>query len=56
MGLKSDAVFDRIKGLLADNPDKAKSINGVFVYNITEGGKQVKQWSTYSYKHNIHIE
>ncbi|XP_026474076.1 peroxisomal multifunctional enzyme type 2-like [Ctenocephalides felis] len=45
MGLKSDAVFDRIKGLLADNPDKAKSINGVFVYNITEGGKQVKQWT-----------
>ncbi|CAH0401279.1 unnamed protein product [Chilo suppressalis] len=43
--LKSDAVFTKIKTELANNVAKAKSINGVFLYNITVNGKTVKQWT-----------
>lgn len=45
--LKSDALFAKIKEEVAKNPDKAKSVNAVFLYNITENGKTVKQWSKY---------
>lgn len=43
--LKSDAVFAKIKEEVKKNPSKAKSVNGVFLYNITENGKTVKQWT-----------
>lgn len=46
--LKSDAVFDKIKDRLAENPDKGKQINAVFLYKITKTistGAPVKYWS-----------
>lgn len=43
--LKSDAVFAKIQEEVAKNPDKVKSIGGVFLYNITDNGKTVKQWT-----------
>lgn len=46
--LKSDAVFDKIKDRLAENPAKGKQINAVFLYkitNTTSNGAPVKQWS-----------
>lgn len=46
--LKSDAVFDKIKDRLAENPAKGKQINAVFFYKITtttSNGTPVKQWS-----------
>lgn len=45
--LKSDGVFERIIDGVKQQPDKAKSVNGVFLYNITSDGKQVKQWSKF---------
>lgn len=47
MGLQSDAVFGAIKDRVDGEPAKAKSVNGVFVYKITENGKVVKEWSKY---------
>ncbi|XP_030024411.2 peroxisomal multifunctional enzyme type 2 [Manduca sexta] len=43
--LKSDALFAKIQEEVKKNPAKAKAVNGVFVYNITENGKNVKQWT-----------
>jgi 3-hydroxyacyl-CoA dehydrogenase/3a,7a,12a-trihydroxy-5b-cholest-24-enoyl-CoA hydratase len=43
--LQSDAIFAAIKDRVAAEPEKAKSINGVFLYKITEGGSVKKQWS-----------
>lgn len=43
--LKSDAVFEFIIDQVKADPNKAKSVGGVFLYNITQNGKQVKQWS-----------
>lgn len=43
--LQSDAIFQFISDKLKEDPGKAKSVNGVFLYNITKGGKQAKQWS-----------
>uniref|UniRef100_A0A1B0D2I0 SCP2 domain-containing protein n=1 Tax=Phlebotomus papatasi TaxID=29031 RepID=A0A1B0D2I0_PHLPP len=45
MGLQSDAVFGAIKDRVDGEPAKAKSVNGVFVYKITENGKVVKEWT-----------
>lgn len=45
--LKSDALFAKIKAEVDKNKDLAKSIGGVFLYNITENGKTVKSWSEY---------
>lgn len=45
--LKSDALFAKIQEEVGKNADKAKSVGGVFQYNITENGKTVKQWSEY---------
>lgn len=47
-GLKSDGLFTKIIEEVNKNQALAKSINGVFLYNITENGKTVKQWSKYS--------
>lgn len=43
--LQSDAIFQFIADQLKEDPGKGKSVNGVFLYNITKDGKQVKQWS-----------
>ncbi|CAG9795723.1 unnamed protein product [Diatraea saccharalis] len=43
--LASDAIFIKIKEEIGKNVAKAKSINGVFLYNITVNGKTVKQWT-----------
>lgn len=46
--LKSDAIFDKIKDRLVENPEKGKQINAVFLYKITtttSNGVPVKQWS-----------
>lgn len=46
-GLKSDGLFAKIIEEVNKNQAMAKSINGIFLYNITENGKTVKQWSEY---------
>lgn len=49
--LKSDAIFDKIKDRLAENPAKGKQINAVFLYKITtttSNGAPVKHWSEYA--------
>lgn len=46
--LKSDAIFAQIKDRLAENPEKGKQINAIFLYKITtttSNGAPVKQWS-----------
>jgi len=43
--LNSDAVFIKIQEGIKTQPEKAKSVNAVFLYNITSDGKQVKQWT-----------
>jgi len=46
--LKSDAIFDKIKDRLAENPAKGKQINAVFLYKITtttSNGAPVKHWT-----------
>uniref|UniRef100_A0A7G3AMN8 Peroxisomal multifunctional enzyme type 2 n=2 Tax=Lutzomyia longipalpis TaxID=7200 RepID=A0A7G3AMN8_LUTLO len=45
MGLQSDAIFGAIKDRVDGEPAKAKSVNGVFSYKITENGKVVKEWT-----------
>lgn len=47
VALKSDAVFKTIDERIKENIEKAKSINGVFLYNITQDGQIVKKWSKY---------
>lgn len=54
MGLQSDAVFEMIKSRVIQEPGKSKSVNAVFLFNITQDGKQVKQWSKHHYKKNIY--
>ncbi|XP_044744435.1 peroxisomal multifunctional enzyme type 2-like isoform X2 [Coccinella septempunctata] len=44
-GLQSDAIFEFIIDQVKADPGKAKSVGGVFLYNITKDGKQVKQWT-----------
>ncbi|CAH0695838.1 unnamed protein product [Spodoptera exigua] len=43
--LKSDGLFHKIKEEVGKNKELAKSINGVFLYNITENGKTAKSWT-----------
>lgn len=45
MSLTSDAVFAGIGDRVKAEPAKAKSVNAVFVYKITDGGKVAKEWS-----------
>ncbi|XP_055640382.1 peroxisomal multifunctional enzyme type 2-like isoform X2 [Toxorhynchites rutilus septentrionalis] len=42
--LQSDAVFAGIKERVAENEAKAKAINAVFLYKITDSGKVAKEW------------
>ena len=43
--LQSDAIFNAIKDRVAADPGKAKTVNGVFLYKLTENGKVIKEWS-----------
>lgn len=43
--LSSDAIFEGIQEKIDANPAKAKAVNAVFVYKVTENGKQVKEWT-----------
>ncbi|CAG9564062.1 unnamed protein product [Danaus chrysippus] len=43
--LKSDSLFAKIEDGIKSNPDKAKSVGAVYLYNITLNGKTVKQWT-----------
>ncbi|GBP64235.1 hypothetical protein EVAR_21553_1 [Eumeta japonica] len=43
--LKSDGLFAKIQEEVKKNPQKAKNVGGVFLYNIMENGKTVKQWT-----------
>lgn len=48
--LKSDAIFQKIKDVLAENPAKGTQINAVFLYKITNtttNGAPVKIWSKF---------
>lgn len=45
--LKSDVIFEAIIERVKADPDKAKSVGGLFVYNITKDKKTIKQWSKY---------
>lgn len=46
---KSDALFAKIQEEVGKNKDLAKSIGGVFQYNISENGKTAKSWSEYEF-------
>lgn len=60
MTLQSDAVFEMIQSRVKEQPAKAKSVNAVFLFNITKDGKQAKQWSKYIIgvliRKELHIE
>ncbi|CAH1978141.1 unnamed protein product [Acanthoscelides obtectus] len=43
--LKSDAIFEFIIEEVKKNPQKAKSIGGVFLYKITKDKKEAKCWT-----------
>ncbi|XP_066262129.1 peroxisomal multifunctional enzyme type 2-like isoform X1 [Euwallacea similis] len=44
-GLKSDAIFEYIIEQVKADPNKAKSVGGIFLYKVTKDGKVVKQWT-----------
>lgn len=46
--LKSDIIFKTIAERINENIEKAKSINGVFLYNITKEGQIAKKWSKFT--------
>lgn len=43
--LESDAIFATMSEQVKQNPDQAKTINAIFLYNITVDGKQMSEWS-----------
>ncbi|XP_049877178.1 peroxisomal multifunctional enzyme type 2 [Pectinophora gossypiella] len=43
--LKSDGLFAKIKQEVDKNQAMAKSVGGIFLYNLTENGKTIKQWT-----------
>lgn len=45
--LKSDVIFEAIIERVKADPEKAKSVGGLFLYNITQNKKPAKQWSKY---------
>lgn len=47
--LESDAIFEFIIDQVKANPQKAKSVNGIFLYKITVDGKVAKEWSKLSF-------
>lgn len=43
--LQSDTLFRKIEDRIGESVDLAKKINAVFLFNITQNGKIVKNWS-----------
>ncbi|CAH2042285.1 unnamed protein product, partial [Iphiclides podalirius] len=43
--LKSDGLFNKIDEHVKANPAQAKAVGAVYLYNITENGKTIKQWT-----------
>lgn len=43
--IQSDAIFTTISEQVKLNPDQAKKVNAVFLYNITAGGKPIAEWT-----------
>ncbi|XP_031618010.1 peroxisomal multifunctional enzyme type 2 [Contarinia nasturtii] len=43
--LKSDVIFQTISERIKENIEKAKSVNGIFLYNITKDGQIAKKWT-----------
>lgn len=43
--LESDAIFATMSEQVKQNPDQAKTINAIFLYNITVDGKQMSEWT-----------
>lgn len=43
--LESDAIFEFIIEQVKTQPEKAKSVNGIFLYKITKNGKHAKEWT-----------
>lgn len=43
--MQSDAIFAAIGEHVKQNPNEAKKVNAVFLYNITVDGKQSSEWS-----------
>lgn len=52
--LKSDAIFKIINERMNEDVEKAKSVNGVFLYNITKDGQITKKWSKFSKSSKIY--
>lgn len=48
VALKSDAVFKAIGERINENIERAKSVNGIFLYNITKDGQIAKKWSKFN--------
>ncbi|XP_022909300.1 peroxisomal multifunctional enzyme type 2 [Onthophagus taurus] len=44
MALQSDELFKFISEKVTESPQKAKAVNGVFLYKITKNGKVAKEW------------
>lgn len=49
VSLNSDVVFKTIHDRMNENVERARSVNGVFVYNITKDGQIAKKWSKLFY-------
>lgn len=47
--LKSDVIFQTISERIKENIEKAKSVNGIFLYNVTKDGQIAKKWSEFLY-------
>lgn len=43
--MQSDAIFTTIGEQVKLNPDQAKKVNAIFLYNITVDGKSASEWS-----------
>ncbi|XP_039302654.1 peroxisomal multifunctional enzyme type 2 isoform X2 [Solenopsis invicta] len=43
--MESDAIFVTIAEKVKENPGEAKKVNAVFLYNITDNGKQASEWT-----------
>ncbi|XP_012541776.1 peroxisomal multifunctional enzyme type 2 isoform X3 [Monomorium pharaonis] len=43
--IQSDAIFVTIAEKVKQNPDEAKKVNAIFLYNITVNGKQTSEWT-----------
>lgn len=43
--MQSDAIFVAMSEQVKQNPDQAKKVNAIFLYNITVDGKQMSEWS-----------